>query len=524
MNAPLISPRTSWLSAPAEGAGVIVDAANYYTAFYQAALRAQRYILLSGWQFDSGVPLIRGEDEKLAEAAAGKTRLRDFLNQLCDARPDLNIYMLAWDFHMVLAMEREWLQRVIFAFKTSERFHFRFDSKHPDGGCHHQKFAIIDGTVAFNGGIDLCEDRWDDRAHMVTNELRISRGRPQKPYHDVQAYVLGENVVKPFVELFTERWRRAGGDPLQLPPCDHAADSFPAPRGALTLPPGPLALSRTDPRGCHEGDSVREIAQLYIDAIASAQSLIYLETQYFSSREVTAALEARMRDASKPRLNVVVLVNRRAEALKEQLAVGLRQAENLERLRRVARETGHPFGCYYSVADAAGAEESPKPEKGDAASEETPVYIHSKLGVFDDRVLTVGSANLTNRSMGLDTELNLTWEAGPDDARLVRSIRRVRVSLMAEHAGLQGPAAVRQLVSADGMVERMDAMATRGQSRLRPLQGPTESEGRVLELIDPQQLPFDPAAPDEEGARAEMAEDAELFRLGFAAAWQRLIH
>ena len=30
--------------------------------------------------------------------------------------------------------------------------------------------------------------------------------------------------------------------------------------------------------------------------------------------------------------------------------------------------------------------------------------------IVDDRFLTVGSANLTNRSMGLDSELHVAWE------------------------------------------------------------------------------------------------------------------
>ena len=69
--------------------------------------------------------------------------------------------------------------------------------------------------------------------------------------------------------------------------------------------------------------------------------------------------------------------------------------------------------------------------------------------VVDDRLLTLGSANTTNRSLGLDSELNLTWEARKrlDGEELRGTIRRLRVSLLAEHAGLQGVAAVRQLVA-----------------------------------------------------------------------------
>lgn len=67
-------------------------------------------------------------------------------------------------------------------------------------------------------------------------------------------------------------------------------------------------------------------------------------------------------------------------------------------------------------------------------------FIHSKLLLVDDRFLTVGSANATNRSMGLDTELNLSWEAvdPAGQPELVAAIRGVRTSLLAEHAGLYG--------------------------------------------------------------------------------------
>lgn len=64
----------------ADRAGVLVDGADYYRAFYWAARRAERYILMSGWQFDSGVQLVRGD-----EAAAGEeVRFLKFLNGLCE--------------------------------------------------------------------------------------------------------------------------------------------------------------------------------------------------------------------------------------------------------------------------------------------------------------------------------------------------------------------------------------------------------------------------------------------------------
>jgi hypothetical protein len=127
---------------------------------------------------------------------------------------------------------------------------------------------------------------------------------------------------------------------------------------------------------------------------------------------------------------------------------------------------------------------------------ETPertTYIHAKLMIVDDRFLTVGSANLTNRSMVLDTELNLSVEAPDAHDALARSIRGVRASLLAEHTG--GP----EIAIVIGLVDALDRIAARGHDgardlpcRLRPHPSPTPGEQTALSLIDPQDLPFDP--------------------------------
>ena len=166
-----------WRDVTAAASGVIVDAADYYYAFYWAARRARRSILISGWEFDSGVPLLRGADAPPGE----EVRFLRFLNGLCAATPGLFICLLAWDFNLVLAGEREWLQRIFFHWLTHERFHFHVDDSPIVGGSHHQKFVVIDGHLAFLGGMDICEARWDDRRHLAENPVRLARGWPQKP-------------------------------------------------------------------------------------------------------------------------------------------------------------------------------------------------------------------------------------------------------------------------------------------------------------------------------------------------------
>jgi phosphatidylserine/phosphatidylglycerophosphate/cardiolipin synthase-like enzyme len=468
---------TAWREVTVDASGVIVDAANYYHAFYHAVRSARHYVLMSGWQFDSGVPLLRG-----ADAPAGEdVRFLKFMNELCERNRDLHVYILAWDFHLVFAHEREWMQRVFFHWMTNSRLEFRFDDCPAPGGSHHQKFVVVDGALAFLGGMDVCEARWDDRRHLAVNPLRLSHGKPVKPYHDVQVYLAGGTAPLALRDLFHERWTRAGGGPLSLTASRGAPGPATQLRGAISLDGSCVALSRTDPQPA--GPAVREVETLFVEAVAAAEALIYVETQYFSSRRICQAFERRMRRRDRPRLEIVVVVNERAEAVKEELAVGLRQAQNLQRLRQVAAETGHALGFYHSRCEGAN----------DTFG---TTYIHSKVLVVDDRFFTVGSANLTNRSMGVDSELHASWEVPEDGSAhgLGRAIRRVRVSLLAEHCGVAGLAAVRGLTAVPRLVQHLNEVAARPNARLRQHGPPTPVQSAVLNLIDPQVLPFDPEA------------------------------
>src|ERR1700712_4045958 len=89
-----------WRKHEVDQVGLLVDANVYYRQFYHAALSAKRSILLAGWQFDSDVALLRGED---AKNAPGPVTLIKFLNYLCEQQPGLQIRILAWDFHIVFA-------------------------------------------------------------------------------------------------------------------------------------------------------------------------------------------------------------------------------------------------------------------------------------------------------------------------------------------------------------------------------------------------------------------------------------
>lgn len=465
----LVPGRTCWLNSPSEHSRFIIDARDYYRAFYAEAIRAERSILLAGWQFTSRLELLRGKDALESQRPA---EFLPFLTALCREKPDLHVYILAWDFSPVFAMEREWLQRVLFAWTTPANIHFRFDGKHPLGASHHRKFAVIDGHLAFAGGIDFASARWDDREHRLHNSLRFERDEPQKPYHDVMGFVSGQ-AARRLEELFAERWLAATGDALELPPTldEPRAPAF---EDGLPIDASEVGISLTE-CGESEGGGTAEVLTLYQDAISRAERLIYIETQYFTANAMLDAFTARMRDRERGPLQIVVVMPKGADSEKERLALGEAQDRLLTTLKQVAQETGCLLRIYSSYAF-------------DDNGEKIATFIHSKLMIVDDRLFSVGSANLTNRSFLLDTELCLSWEDPSGDGPTSRSIARARAELLSEHAGV---APEPSFFRVDGLVERLDNLVESGKSRLFTRELIVDDDASALRL----ERLFDPEKP-----------------------------
>ncbi len=461
----------------ADRTGLLIDGRNYYRAFHDAALQARRYILMAGWQFERSVQLLRGPDA----TGAGDVTMARFLNRLCDANPDLQVFILMWDFSPLVAFDKEWFNKWILDLTANDRIQFRFDSHHALYASHHQKLVVIDGASAFVGGLDLAANSWDDRQHWAENADRVLASEGFEPYHDVQSFSTG-SVAWELTKLFRERWVNAGGDDLLLQPPDREPPRirkmFPlaATETAISITRGQTLLPVLDP--------VTEIKQLYIDAIRQAERLIYIENQYFTSQAVYDALRDRLTDTNRRCPEIVLVLPKRFHTLVEDISLSVVQSRMLRSLSDIAARARAPFGVYYTAA----ALRSEGPEK--------PTYIHSKVLIVDDRFLTVGSANVTNRSMGMDTELNLSWEAKPSDSELTRSIRRVRANLLAEHTGLRRLSERRALGSTDMLVKYLNEHADTAGCRLRrhTMESFLEDISLIRDLM-PGDLSIDPERP-----------------------------
>ena len=93
------------------------------------------------------------------------------------------------------------------------------------------------------------------------------------------------------------------------------------------------------------------------------------------------------------------------------------------------------------------------------------VYVHAKVGIVDDRWLTVGSANLNNRSQGFDTECDLAVEGNDGAARC--AISDIRDQLLGHYLGVGAVLFTEARIAFGGLAVAIDALNQR--SRLVPL-------------------------------------------------------
>lgn len=458
--------RNCWRVARAERAAFIIDGEDYFAAIREALVLARRSIFIIGWDLHSELQLVRDGRRDDYPSTLGK-----LLDALASERRGLEIHILNWDFAMIYAMEREFFPSYKLQWKSHKRVHFCLDGEHPVGGSQHQKLVVVDDAVAFAGGLDLSKWRWDTRAHRIEEPRRTDPdGMRYPPFHDVQIVVDGEAAAA-LAELARERWSTAGGDASPLEPISGEA---PWPAGIRPdLENAGIGIARTLPAH-RERAEVREVEELYLDAIAAARRFIYIENQYFSSHSVGQALGRRLREEEGP--EVIVVMPRETGGWLEQHTMDVLRARLLRDLRE---SDGHDrLRVYYA-----------------RLSEDPPValMVHAKVMVVDDRFVRVGSSNLSNRSMGLDSECDLALECSGDEAH-ADAIAAFRRGLLAEHLGVEPAELCRAENKEASLIAAVESLRG-GERTLEPLAGeiPEEVDEWVPEskLIDPEQ-PVEP--------------------------------
>lgn len=459
--------RNCWRISQCRRATVLIDGADYFAAV-EAALRLARHsVLIIGWDFDGRIRLRQdvGPEES--------PPLGPFLRSLVEERCELEIRILVWSSAVVHAPGAPGPLLFGADWQNHSRLRLKLDTQHPIYAAHHQKIVCIDDQIAFVGGMDLTVRRWDTSRHAIDDPHRLDpEGKPYEPVHDITMVVDGE-AARSVSALARRRWQVATGEEL-APVAEPDTDSWPAnviPDFTGTA----VAIARTMPAWGVD-PAVAEAAALTADALQAARQAIYIETQYMTAPFVGDILAHRLQERDGP--EIIVLMTYASRGLAERIVMGKNRDRLIRRLRQADRHDR--LRVWYPC--------TPAPDGG-----HRQVKIHSKLIIVDDVFLRVGSSNLNNRSIGLDTECDLAIEAQTGTER--QSITNLRNRLMTEHLDATPAHLADAIHEESGSLIRAVERLNRGARGLRPFEAMTDRgpSRPVLgtRLLDPQG-PFEP--------------------------------
>lgn len=329
-----------------------------------------------------------------------------------------------------------------------------------DGGRH---------AVGYVMGLNSVTDYWDRTAHDIDDGLRealapgklkdeqaheeatqaqtattgYARGRP---FQDYACRLVGP-ALKRVHHNFVSDWNVFAPD-HRLPELTELPPNIPKePRN----PANAVQIVRTHPR-----EKEKTIKELYLQASSFARNYIYIENQYFfypafarHLKETRKAFcEAWSKKSSKPASEMPMLhvfiviphpeddgmIPRTYDMLSELGASdGMVEQRKLLDAKNMSQNYPGAKTVTYSVASPDGPLNFPRKVLDRPSAKELAttygmkvsvarlrasgphgdgmayreIYIHSKLMIIDDVFLTVGSANLNQRSMASDSEINV---------------------------------------------------------------------------------------------------------------------
>jgi phosphatidylserine/phosphatidylglycerophosphate/cardiolipin synthase-like enzyme len=440
-----------WRVEHARRVAFLVDGQDYFAAVLGALRAARRSVLLLGWGFDPRTRLLPDGFERGDEPDEIGRVLLDIAG-----RPGVDVRVLIWKSALPIEASQDFFPHRARAWFADSAVKFRLDNAIPLAGCHHQKVLVIDDKVAFCGGADFGVDRWDTPAHADSDARRIDPSFSSHPPRHEVAMLVDGGAARALGDLARERWRRASGEAPEPPPmrADDADD--PWPRGLRPdLTDVQVAIVRTEPpwRG---RPLVQEWKRLTLAAIADARRTIYLENQYFTSPIIAEALARRLAEPDGP--EIVLVSTEASPSWFDRLSMDRARGVALARLR-----AADIFGRFLAFC--------PETTHG------RPIIVHAKLCITDDRLLRIGSANLNNRSLGLDTECELAIEA--TDASAATAILGLRDRLIGHYVNRSAGDVARSISRQRGLIAGIEAL-NHGQ-RLKPIEPPRT--GPLVRLI-----------------------------------------
>eukprot|EP00026_Physarum_polycephalum_P001703 Phypoly_transcript_01705.p1 GENE.Phypoly_transcript_01705~~Phypoly_transcript_01705.p1 ORF type:complete len:1035 (+),score=140.85 Phypoly_transcript_01705:73-3177(+) len=415
-----------------------VDGEGYFARIYDEITSAETSIYIFDWMFSHETHLIRPlskPDHELGELLLQK------------ARQGVTVHILLYKNieSIVPNNHKEAVER----FKGIDNIHMALQ------GCnvvpvisrwsHHQKGVVIDHKRAYIGGLDLAHNRWDTQEHRLCEVVpghhpgqdyrnpfieKVERNQhPRMPWHDVQVGLDGEAAHDVAIN-FVQRWN-ANDTKLKKQITNIPAAS-----------PGHGNIDCQITRSmrsfyCGEFFNEKSIRNAYIDAISSAKSFVYIESQYFientetpDARPIINALCARIaraKGANEPFTVVVILPQLPDNGNPEKSDANLIMKYQFAAIQCLRSEisliTFNPeeYINFYTLRNH---------QLLDYGIVTEAIYVHAKLMITDD-ICIVGSANLNDRSM-----------SGTKDSEIAAVVfsaeksRELLLKLVSEHSAI----------------------------------------------------------------------------------------
>lgn len=460
--------RNCWRIDTAHRASLLIDGATYFRRLDEALRKARHSILIIGWDFDASAQLRPDKED-------GET-LGTLLRSLVEEKETLQVQILIWNLSPVHTPSATLPLIVGADWEEHPRIALHLDNHHPAYGVQHRKIVVIDGVLAFVGGIDLTINRWDTSRHQPQDPARQTvNGDSYDPIHDMEMMVDGA-VARSMADLARDHWEAATEEKAAIPSAEgpqgggegEAEDLWPE-----DLEPDfsdiDIGIARTVP-AIDKDREVREIESLTFDALRAARNTIYIENQYLSDDKVGDILEERLAEKDGP--EVVAVITRANQGVIEGWFMGGNLNRMIRRLRQCDRYGR--FGIYHPVA---------------SVDPHLEIMVHAKVLIIDDQLLRVGSSNLNRRSTGLDKECDLAIEAHDEDCQAI--IRKLRNRLLSEHLDCTPDTLAQVSAEEDTLVKVIDRLNT---SNKRLIDFPEVKTHGAKKLMPGTRL-FDPRGP-----------------------------
>lgn len=365
----------------------LVDGAAMFPAVTEAVAGAQRSIKLVnlGFAVDDLISKFEfppGKDHKTVEDGdiVNVHRLERIMAHKADAE-NVAVHVFSWDLASSNVFLGGQLDEIDLADEVEEYFANTnvFTDALEDSQLLHIKMVVVDGETAFVIGSTMKQGYFNDQEHAIRDARHGGRGL----MHDVSLSVQGP-AARYVDQTFTTLWNAGRTGTSVSPDAQQPeADTEVSVQVLRTLPGRLFTSEEPDPDTENLPFGETGILEAYQRAIMKAEEYIYIEDQYFTSDEIVTALKLRM--AEKPDLEVILVLNLKPDIPGYQK----KQTALINDLRKSLGANSDRLGVFTMWSNDADQ----------PTYEITPIYVHAKLALIDDKWATVGTANLDGASL-----------------------------------------------------------------------------------------------------------------------------